>query len=62
MVCDLFFIFGKTFLLMVDEAIRWKLAEVLPKKDAFHIAQAMLRAWFRYFGPPKCIKFDQEGG
>ena len=22
MVCDLFFIFGKTFLLMVDEAIR----------------------------------------
>ena len=47
---------------MVDEAIRWKLAEYLPKKDAFHIAQAMLRAWFRYFGPPKCIKFDQEGG
>eukprot|EP00959_Pyramimonas_sp_CCMP1952_P082282 1719155-Pyramimonas_sp.AAC.1 len=22
----------------------------------------MLRAWFRYFGPPGCIKFDQEGG
>ena len=62
MVRDLFFISGKTFLLMVDEAIRWKLAEVLPKKDAFHIAQAMLRTWLRYFGPPTCIKFDREGG
>ncbi|CAK0855905.1 unnamed protein product [Prorocentrum cordatum] len=61
MACDLFFIFGKTFLLMVGEAIGWNIAQVLPK-DAFHIAQAMLRTWFRYFGPPKCIKFDQEGG
>eukprot|EP00959_Pyramimonas_sp_CCMP1952_P050309 1051382-Pyramimonas_sp.AAC.1 len=47
---------------MADEEIRWMLAEVLPKKGAFRIAQAMLQAWFRYFGPPKCIDFDQEGG
>ncbi|CAK0907408.1 unnamed protein product [Prorocentrum cordatum] len=40
MVCDLFFSFGKSFSLMVDEAIRWTIAEMLPKKDVFHIAQA----------------------
>ena len=62
LICDLFYIFNQQFLIMVDEAIRYKVSALLPKKDAASIAKCMLYTWFRYFGPPKTIRFDQEGG
>ena len=61
-MCDIFFVFNKPSPIMVDEAIRYKIVEHLPHRSAETIARCMLRSWFRYFGPPKCIRFDQEGG
>ena len=62
MMVDLFFIWKMTFLLMIDEATRFKVSTPLPAKDAKTIARAMLKDWFRFFGPPKAIRSDQEGG
>ena len=61
MVADLFYIFNLQFLMMIDEAIRYKVVDEVVKKDAPTIGQVMLRSWIRYFGPPKRLKFDQEG-
>ena len=62
LVVDLFFLWGTTFLLMIDEAVRFKVSSVLTSKDANAIAKAMLKDWFRYFGPPRTVRSDQAGG
>ena len=62
LICDLFYIFNQQFLIMVDEAIRYKIAALLPKKDAASIAKCMLYTRFRYFGPRERLEFDQECG
>ncbi len=62
MIIDLLFLWGLTFLLMIDEAIRFKVAAHLEARDPKSIGKAMLHSWFRYFGPPKCLTSDQEGG
>ena len=49
-------------MLMIDEAIRYKVAALLAKKDGHSIMRCLLLNWMRYFGVPKCIKSDQEGG
>ena len=59
---DLFFIFDLTFIMMIDEAIRYKVAALLPDRSASTIMSTLLLHWFRYFGPPKRLKSDQEGG
>ena len=62
LVIDLFFMWNQTFLLMIDEAIRYKISEQIKNKDGKTIMTTLLMSWFRYFGPPKVLKSDQEGG
>ena len=62
MIGDLFFLWGFTFLIMIDEAVRFKVASHLPDRTANTIMKTLLRDWLRYFGPPRRLRFDQEGG
>ena len=59
MLVDLFYIFGLQFIMMIDEAIRYKVVEEVEEKDSYYIGQVMFRSWIRYFGPPIRLKFDQ---
>ena len=59
---DLFYLFGMQFLMMMDEAVRYKVVCLCTTKDAKTLAKVMLLNWFRYFGPPKVLRSDQEGG
>ena len=57
-VCDLFYISGLQFILLIDEATRYKVAAILAKKDASTLGKVMLHTWIKYFGPPKILKSD----
>lgn len=59
---DLFFLWDIIFLMMIDVAIKWKLAQDIPDKTGKSILLAMMIFWFRYFGPPRVLESDQEGG
>ena len=61
-MCDLFYLWGQQFSLLIDEASRYKVAAELPTKDAKAIFTALLYHWIRYFGPPRSLRSDQEGG
>ena len=50
------------FLLMVHEALRFKVSWPLEDKQPATIARACLKGWMVYFGSPKVICSDQEGG
>eukprot|EP00959_Pyramimonas_sp_CCMP1952_P282447 5903535-Pyramimonas_sp.AAC.1 len=58
---DLFFIFEKTFIALVDECIRWCLVEELSRKTADEWMAVVFKSWIRYFGPMTHLGTDQEG-
>ena len=58
---DLFFMWDKAWLLMIDEHLRYKLTDHLESKAPEHLLKCMNRTWFRYFGPMEYLVFDQEG-
>eukprot|EP00972_Heterocapsa_arctica_P057500 8483816-Heterocapsa_arctica.AAC.1 len=49
--CDLIFVKDKVILHLIDEAIRWTLAQVIPEKSAKSILNAIHMWWIRIFGP-----------
>ena len=49
-------------MLLIDEATRYKVAALLLSKDAKTLGRVLLYSWLRYFGPPRVLKSDQEGG
>ncbi|CAK0906838.1 unnamed protein product, partial [Prorocentrum cordatum] len=59
---DLFFVFEKTWLIMIDECIRHRIACLVATKQGKYILRAMLSHWIRYFGPMDNLVMDQEGG
>ena len=58
---DLFFVFDKTFIALVDECIRWCLVEELPRKTADEWMAVDFGSWIRHFGPMFYLVTDQEG-
>ena len=58
---DLFFLFDEVFVLIIDEAIRWKSGNHLPGKETKHLLNNLMSSWIRIFGPPKHLITDQEG-
>ena len=50
------------YLLLIDEATRYKIVAALLAKDARAIGKVILHNWLKYFGPMKILKSDQEGG
>ena len=59
---DLFFVWGKIFMLIIDEATRYKVSSLLRDKTGHSILRCMLMDWMRYFGPMRTLVSDQEGG
>ena len=57
---DLFFLLDSTFLLMVDEATRFKMCSVLAGQESEQIMEALLKSWIYLFGPPSRIVMDQQ--
>eukprot|EP00435_Cladocopium_sp_Y103_P008328 s555_g2.t1 len=57
---DLFKLFGQWFMIMVDEATRYKVAVAVNSHEAQELQQKMLEHWMRYFGPPAALVMDQE--
>ena len=48
--------------MMIDEASRYRLVDLIKTKLGPEISRVLLRTWFRYFGSPRNPFSDQEGG
>ena len=59
---DLFFLWDKTFMLLIDEAIRWKTGSEIADKTSPTLLKAIIFLWIRLFGPMRNLLTDQEGG
>ena len=59
---DLFFAWDETFMLLIDECIRWKTGDQLAPKETKSIVKALINLWIRMFGPMTTLMGDQEGG
>ena len=59
---DLFFLFDQTFMLLIDECIKYKSGDHLTDKRGPTIARALYNLWIRVWGPPQNLLSDQEGG
>ena len=56
---DLFFVFERTFVIMVDECIRYAVSAHLNNKSGEELCEAIFKSWIMYFGPMNTIAFDQ---
>ncbi len=59
---DLFFLWDQTFILLIDEALRWKAGDHIANKLGPTIVRAFYYLWIRIWGPMQNILSDQEGG
>eukprot|EP00959_Pyramimonas_sp_CCMP1952_P320152 6700099-Pyramimonas_sp.AAC.1 len=59
---DLFFMRDSTFMLLIDEAIRWKTGDQIENKLGPTLARALRRLWIRLWGAMRHLLSDQEGG
>ena len=59
---DLFFMFDTTFILFIDECIRWKAGMQLASKVSSELIRALMECWVRIWGAMENIVMDQEGG
>ena len=58
---DLFYMWDRVFIIIVDECTRYKFAAELPGKSYEAILECLQLGWFRYFGPPILMITGQEG-
>ena len=59
---DLFFMWDKTWILIIDELSRYKVTDMLKDKTPKELLTCLMRSWIRYFGPMQIMVLDQEGG
>ena len=57
---DIFYFKGDMFLLIVDEATRYKSGGMLESRELSSILSSMINNWLKFFGPPRQIVADQE--
>lgn len=57
---DIFYWKGHVFLLIIDEATRFKTCAELRGQDSETILATIFASWMSYFGPPKRIVLDQQ--
>ena len=57
---DIFFLWDKAFCLMVDVATRYKVAFLMPSRDAEDLLPGIYANWVRFFGPMRVLTSDQE--
>ena len=58
---DLFTLWQRIYIIWVDQATRWTLAQHMATKDKEEYLRIFLSHWVRYFGAPVTIVSDQEG-
>lgn len=58
---DLFFLWDKTWLILVDEHIRYKLTGLMINKTSPEYLRCLTSTWIRFFGPMETFISDQEG-
>ena len=46
--------------MLVDDAIRWRVATPMKDETAKTLLNAMVSSWIRYFGPMEVLVFDQD--
>ena len=46
---------------MVDDASHYHVLQRLPSRSAENVTEAMVKGWFRFFGPPETMLLDAEG-
>ena len=59
---DLFFLFDKIYVILIDECIRWKTGDEIPSKQPHDLLKALVYLWIRIWGPMQTLMSDQEGG
>jgi hypothetical protein len=59
---DFVFLFYFSFILMIDECIKWKTGGHLQSKLTKDLIHALLILWIRVWGPMEHVITDQEGG
>ena len=59
---DLFFLYGRWFVLFIDECTRYKVLGGMESRSGSTHLKKMLYLWMRVFGPPRVLVSDQEGG
>ena len=57
---DIFYCQGDPYLLIVDEATRYKSGGLLDNKELSTILSCLINNWLKFFGPPCQIVADQE--
>ena len=57
---DLFFLWDKVFILLIDEAIRWKAGDHIANKQGPTLIRALMYLWIRLWGPMQYLMSDQE--
>ncbi|CAJ1334047.1 unnamed protein product, partial [Effrenium voratum] len=57
---DIFYLWEKKFVLMVDVATRYKIAFETPSREAGDLRKGILQHWIRHFGPMRVLTLDQE--
>ena len=58
--CDVFQFQDNLFILVIDEATRYKVATSCNGRYLVDILSALMRGWIRYFGPMRILVTDQE--
>ncbi len=59
---DLFFWESNTYMLVIDEATRFKACSVVEGQEAEQLLNCLLQIWIYMFGPPGKVVMDQQVG
>ena len=59
---DSFFLWDETFMILIDEATKWKTGDHLINKTGPVLVKALNYLWIRIWGAMQNLLTDQEGG
>ena len=59
--CDILFWNELMILVLIDEATRWCIGQIIPSKGASTIIRCITEIWIRYFGAMQTLMSDHEG-
>ena len=58
---DLYFVWDKTYIILIDECIRYCTATRINSKLSSEWLRALFVGWVKFFGPMTILASDQEG-
>lgn len=59
---DLFTLRDTVYMILIDEATRFRTCSIPEGQEAGQLLQAMLKSWFQFFEPPSKLVLDQQSG